>query len=375
MPVTERHSRASRVSAITGLVCFLSWYSTAIPHEIHDHQDDYLNENRIHNHQNQEHRARDVVASTSVEHHLRRFRETGDDAHLDRARELLPANLDDPTLAPYVLVDAATVAQSRHRFDLALRLVDDAIARAPHDDRAWLLRASLHLVRGNATEAEHACRNLRRVPLLTMLTCTARVALVRGETDVAASRLSALLGAIDGDRMEPALLAWSLSVAGDLFAATDANTAVDYYEQSLALQENAQVRAALVDVLLSDRRPHGADAALAAGAPALPLQVRRMIVAKRLGRAGDVAADVAATDREFQRWIAAKDWLHAREMARFYLDVLPRPALARRLAVINLSQQREPEDLRLEQRTRDRANVPPATDGRRSSPTASSRAP
>ena len=51
-------------------------------------------------------------------------------------------------------------------------------------------------------------------------------------------------------------------------------------------------------------------------------------------------------------WIAAEDWLHAREMARFYLDVVERPALARQLAEVNIKLQREPEDIRLFERTR-----------------------
>jgi len=63
-------------------------------------------------------------------------------------------------------------------------------------------------------------------------------------------------------------------------------------------------------------------------------------------------AELVKVRAEFAAWIAAEDWLHAREMTRFFLDVEQRPALARRLAVQNLSVQREPEDLRLEERTR-----------------------
>ncbi len=61
---------------------------------------------------------------------------------------------------------------------------------------------------------------------------------------------------------------------------------------------------------------------------------------------------LSRVEQEFQVWIANEDWLHAREMARFYIDVFDEPVLARRLALINISLQQEPEDQRLERRTR-----------------------
>ena len=44
-------------------------------------------------------------------------------------------------------------------------------------------------------------------------------------------------------------------------------------------------------------------------------------------------------------------------MTRFYIDVVDRPVVARRLALINIGLQREPEDLRLELRTRHEAEI------------------
>jgi len=66
----------------------------------------------------------------------------------------------------------------------------------------------------------------------------------------------------------------------------------------------------------------------------------------------DLESVLAQVQSEFNIWIANKDWLHAREMTRFFIDVVDRPDRARRLALINVSLQREPEDLRLEKRTR-----------------------
>jgi tetratricopeptide (TPR) repeat protein len=271
---------------------------------------------------------------------------------LDEAWGLIEPELHTRPHDPDVLRTAAFIAQARHAFDYAVELTRDALALDRSDDQAWLLLASIHLVQGRASEAERACRALRRVPPLVAATCHARVAVARSEIEPARSRLSALLAIVEPGSIPVQWYAWALSVAGDLAAAAhDAVAAAACYERSLALVESTQVRAALVDTLLELRRLDRALEILDAGPPALPLTVRRLIVTTRLGSLTS-SDEIVRIDREFGRWIAAEDWLHAREMARFYLDVVERRALARRLALINLTLQREPEDIWLERRTR-----------------------
>ena len=278
------------------------------------------------------------------------FRETGDDQHLDaawnRLQPLLAAEPDASTL-----VDAATVAQARHDFHLALELIDRALLIQPGYDQAWLLRASIQLVRGDVGKAEDACRRLRSVPLLVAMTCNARVAIVREQHAQALQKLTAVIDNIDTQAAEPRLLAWAFSTAGDAAAPHEAEQAAWFYQQSLELAENVQVRAALADVLLRAERFDKAGAVLSAGHGALPLHVRRLIVAVRTGQSDALADEIARTDHEFQHWIMREDWAHAREMTRFYIDVVDRPGLARRLALINLDLQKEPEDLLLAART------------------------
>ena len=107
----------------------------------------------------------------------------------------------------------------------------------------------------------------------------------------------------------------------------------------------------MIDVLLTTGELRSAWRAVDGQAAALPLLVRRLIIAKRLNRLQEFENDVSRIEREFMTWISNEDWLHAREMTRFFVDVVERPALARRLALINVSLQKEPEDLRLERRT------------------------
>ena len=282
---------------------------------------------------------------------LRAFRETGDDRNLDLAWERLTPILERAPNDVTALTQAATVAQARHDFDGALDLLDRALAVRPHHDQAWLLRASILLVRGKPDEALAACRRLRHTAVLAAVTCRARVDVARGDHARALTMLAAVLAGIEPAAADTDLLAWTLSVAGDAAAIADPTQAIDFYRQSLEARESAQVRAALVDRLLAAERLADARTVLDAGHDALPLAVRRLIVAVRMSEADTVAEAIARADHEFRHWIEDRDWAHAREMARFYLDVLHRPGLAQCLAAINLELQQEPEDLLLARRT------------------------
>ncbi len=281
------------------------------------------------------------------------FRETGDDRHLDEAWTLLEPALESVSPDPETLITASFVAQSRHEFEYAMKLITKALAIKDNNDEGWLLLASIQLVLGEAESAAMACRQLRNVPPVVLLTCKARVALATGDHKIALARLNGILNVADTQRLPADVLAWSYSVAGDLAAAAGKlDQAMMLYQHSLTLAERTQVRAALVDVLLSEAEYEIAWQALDDGSPALPLLVRRLIVAKHLGRIHELQAMLSKVQQEFQVWIANEDWLHAREMARFFIDVLDQPDLARRLALINISLQQEPEDQHLDRRTR-----------------------
>jgi len=223
----------------------------------------------------------------------------------------------------------AYVAQSRYEFEYAVKLITKALAINNNNDEGWLLLASIHLVLGDEESAAMACRQLRNVPPVVLLTCKARVALATGDHEIAFERLNGILKVSDSQHLPPDVLAWSYSVAGDLaVAAGKPDQAMTLYRQSLTLAERTQVRAALVDALLSEAEYEIAWQELEDGSLALPLLVRRLIVAKRLDRIHEPQPMLSKVRQEFEVWIAKEDWLHAREMARFFIDVLDQPDLA-----------------------------------------------
>ena len=291
------------------------------------------------------HHAHQEPDHARIQSQLTAFRVTGDDTQLDAAWASLEPHLGDPTLLE--LIDAAVVAQARHDFTLANTLLRDAIARDHDNDEAWLQLASLQLVRGAHEEADYACRKLRHVSLLVAATCHARVDIAQGNGEAAHRRIDAILRGTRREWADAEVLAWTLSVAGDAAAATDPKAAVTHYEESLALADRTQVRAALVDVLITLGRIDAAKGVLVGAPDALALSVRKMIVGIPINHEPDLERAIMQADQQFRTWIADEDWAHSREMTRFYLDVLPNPELAQRLARINLSMQREPEDQRL----------------------------
>ena len=262
----------------------------------------------------------------------------------------LEARLHDPAAGETEkLIAAARLSQSRHDFATALNQLDRVKAMAGDLDEALLLEAAIHLVLGDPDAAGAACRRLRNVPALVVITCNARVAVALGDARRALATLKVALAQVDLRSADKAWVAWATSVAGDAAKTIDTVTAVGHYRRSLTLQDNPQVRAALADVLIERRRFDEADVAMSAGKDSLALQIRRLIVATHLDDAPP-RDRIESLDARFQHWIDHEDWTHVREMARFYLDIVERPDLAKSLAKINLGIQREPEDLLLARR-------------------------
>ena len=145
---------------------------------------------------------------------LQAFRESGEDRYLDEAWRLVEGELDSGASAS-LLIEAALIAQARHRFDEARRLISRALSLEPGNDQGWMLVNAISLVQHRVEEAANACRRLRHSPPLAIVTCHARVALATGKEASVAPRLDALL---ELGSMDDSLLAWSHSVAADLAA-------------------------------------------------------------------------------------------------------------------------------------------------------------
>ena len=181
-----------RYSILRALFCVLLILSLSEQANAHDPlQRDGHAGHRTHN--AAPHDAQPTVDLTRIRSLVLAFRRTGDDRNLDAAWAALTPALQESTFDPETLVVAAFVAQSRHQFRYAASLLDRALEANSRNDEAWLLKASVHLVTGDLPRATDACKHLRAVPALVLLTCHGRVAVMSGDADTALDRLRRVL--------------------------------------------------------------------------------------------------------------------------------------------------------------------------------------
>lgn len=272
-------------------------------------------------------------------------------------------------------MERAQAAEDKHRFELAEHHLRRILQRNPRDAQAWLKLASLETVRGEMDDAREACAKATRFTgLLVSVACRGRIALAGGEDKNLA--LGALMTALAHDtvssRRDP-IASWASGVAAELAVALGQTTQADkLFARALADSPAVHLEAAYLDHLLaSDRAPAVLDYVDPQDRE-LARELRRVLALKALQRTegyalsvqqnADLLARITSLDSVFHHWIEEGDFTHGREMAMFYLHVLPNAELARLTATQNLQHQQEVEDQRLYQAVQALAPGHPATD-------------
>src|SRR3984893_16031061 len=88
------------------------------------------------------------IALPLAQFDISRARATGDLRFLGYAEAILAPWMQQPPVAPPVLILNATILQSRHAFDASLAELDEALQARPQDAQAWLTRATVLRVLG-----------------------------------------------------------------------------------------------------------------------------------------------------------------------------------------------------------------------------------
>ncbi len=246
----------------------------------------------------------------------------------------------------------ALLLQQRHDFAGALAVLDALLRREPGNAPALLSRASLHLVQGRPKAARRDGAALTgRTGALVVVSCAAAAASLAGHARTALRSLASLDSpAFAQEPIEQRI--WALTLAAEIQArmaragaarqafrrAREAAAAAGYRDPYLRVAEAdfllEQNEPAAVLTLLGDHRRE--DNAL----------LRLALAAARLGspEAATLRAELAA------RYAASRargERTHAREEARYRLQLAQDPAGALALALDNWRLQREPADARL----------------------------
>ncbi|MDR7298039.1 hypothetical protein J2X16_003388 [Pelomonas aquatica] len=282
------------------------------------------------------------LAAATARAALQRARVHGDPRELGVAQAALAPwwQLADAPAEAVLL--RARVLQARHEFDAAQADLRRLLARGdltPQDRAQALLdAAALHQLRGELPEARARCEPLQPLAALPAAACLAELDSLSGKATSAARTLA---GLSPGRTVPPWLALMRAELAERL---GDEAAAPGLYRTALAGEDAVYTRAALADWLLARRR-----AAAALGlvedspdAEADALLLRRVIALRQLGR--DAAMPTALLRERLAAAERREPGRHAREQARFALDVEQQPREALRLARANWALQREPAD-------------------------------
>ncbi|MEO8123083.1 MAG: hypothetical protein ABI633_03460 [Burkholderiales bacterium] len=294
------------------------------------------------------------LATANARSAIERARRFGDPRELGIAQASLAHWWGLANPPPQVRLLRAIIRQSQHDFATALVdldfLASDATPAVPLvvQAQAALTRASVLQVTGRLPDAQLACEALlepRFASLGAGLTiparaCVAELRSLRGHARDAAIELAGLAREAGADGWLALLRAELAERVGD------AVTARAQFREATALAGNAYTRGAYADWLLSQGQARETLALLDAddaAADADALLLRRAIALHRLhdARAPHLAETLAA---RFDAATQRGENFHAREQARFALDVLDQPAQALALARTNWQHQKEPAD-------------------------------
>jgi len=289
---------------------------------------------------------------------LQRARQEGDPRELGRAQALLAPWWHLPAPPPAVRLLRASMLQTQHQFDAALQDLDALLASASTPlalrAQAELTRAALLQLRGRWPEARSACTRLAGHSYAALgaavqvhgRVCLAELDSLQGRNESAAAALAQLA------RYPQAPAAWILLLRAELAERRGLAEAEALYRQALQAEPSIYTRAALADWLLARRRWAEAAALVLsqqsnqAELMRLPdALLLRLAIAWRAG--GDARASEAAAQLQ-ERFEAAAlrgdGSAHARERARYALDVRPDAGAALQQAIANWALQREPAD-------------------------------
>ncbi len=283
------------------------------------------------------------IALPLAQFDIAQARNTGDLRFLGYAEAILQPWLNQPAVAPQVLVLNATILQSRHAFDASLSELDRALKARPEDAQAWLTRATVLRVLGRYDEAMQSCRQMAAAADAAITTlCEQSLRGLTGHLEDAYTSIASM----PQRELPPEARAWRYSELGEMAERLGSDSAAEHwFRQGLEVApQDFYMRTACADLLLRQQRAAETLALLSGYDSMEPMLLRIAIAHEQLHDNAAATADAAlagAFTVEQQRG----DSVHRREQARYLLDVSHQPEAALAAAQENWRVQREPDDI------------------------------
>jgi tetratricopeptide (TPR) repeat protein len=268
----------------------------------------------------------------------------GDSRLVGAAIGILRPFLDAPDAETLYL--AATARQYQHDFTGAVAMLDQALMLDPRDANVLLTRATIRTVQGQFDMALDDCRRISALSRADLgFLCQSTALLLTAQAPAVYARLAAILA--QPGLLDPALRPWAVGLMGEIAALQrDSATAQAHFSEVLAADPQAlRERLLLADLLLANGR---GDEVLALLEPAPEVDgvlIRRVLA----GSSGSTAtaADRAELERRFRLNLDLGLTAHAREEARYFLQIAGDAPQALARALVNWDLQHEIEDAQL----------------------------
>lgn len=297
-----------------------------------------------------------ISAVPLVRAYIEAARRNGDPRFLGYAQATLTAWTEGATVPIEIRVLRATILQSLHQFEPALRELDAVLAVQPNHAQALLTRATILMVRGRYPEAQHDCGVMwRSAGLVHSALCLASVASLTGKSSTALALSQRALA--DAPPSEVALRLWAYTLMAETaMRAGDVAHADEYYRAAMRVDgTDRYLRAAYCDFLLDRGQPLQVLALTAELTRDDNLLLRRALALQALSRStatgGSGPQQLASVVSQLRERHAAAllraDRTHMREAARMTLFLLHQPDAALQLARDNWAVQKEPADARI----------------------------
>ncbi|MBC7476839.1 MAG: hypothetical protein H7317_01920, partial [Pseudorhodobacter sp.] len=269
-------------------------------------------------------------------------RDAGDSRMVGAALGILRPFLSDADSETLYL--AATARQYQHDFSGALKLLDQALQMDPGDVNSRLSRATIQTVLGRYDLAKPDCLALQAIGPVALL-CQATALLMTAQAPAVAKRLGLMVA--HPELMDAAFQPWALGLLAELSQLNNDNaTARDYLHQVLELDpKSIRDRLILADLMLQDGLANQVAQLLKDAPPTDSVLIRRVLAAEALNT--DSTADRAELAKRMQLNLDPGLTAHAREEARYFLQIVDDPAIALERAEVNWALQHEYEDARL----------------------------
>ena len=271
-------------------------------------------------------------------------RNAGDSRMVGAALGILRPFLVKPDAETLYL--AATARQYQHDFNGALALLDQALTLDPANINARLSRATIQTVLGRFELAAADCQSIQTGALIGVgFLCQSTAMLLTNQAPAIYKRLKIVTSA--PQLLDPNLKPWALGLMGEIAALQgDRPSARQHLQDVLTLNPLAiRERLILADLMLQDGEGLTVTTLLQDAPPTDGVLIRRVLAGQAQGQTDD--ADTAVLAKRFKLNLDLGLTAHAREEARYYLQIAHDPATALQRAQVNWGLQHEVDDASL----------------------------